>query len=169
MSAGAAARRVGPGSLNGFRRAEHLHSAALKRGGHCTEVRRLKAFRQLAVALLGVEPAQLRVLNGDTDVVAHGRGTFGSRSLMAGGAALVRAADKIVARGKAIAAHLLEADEADISFADGRFTVAGTDRGLRIEEVARALGEDEKRSLASALHSALHKLRNPHFDNPQLQ
>jgi carbon-monoxide dehydrogenase large subunit len=95
-------------------------------------------FRQLAVSLLGVAPDQVRVLAGDTDVVAHGRGTFGSRSLMAGGAALVRAKDKIVEQGKAIASHLLEAGESDIVFEDGRFTVAGTDRGVRIEEVARA-------------------------------
>jgi carbon-monoxide dehydrogenase large subunit len=78
------------------------------------------------------------VLAGDTDVVAHGRGTFGSRSLMAGGAALVRAKDKIVEQGKANAAHLLEAGESDIVFEEGRFTVAGTDRGVRIEDVARA-------------------------------
>ena len=96
------------------------------------------AFRQLAVALLGVDPAEIRVLNGDTDVVAHGRGTFGSRSLMAGGTALLRAADKIVAKAKSIAAHLLEADESDIVLMNGRFTVAGTDKGVRIEEVARA-------------------------------
>jgi aerobic carbon-monoxide dehydrogenase large subunit len=96
------------------------------------------AFRQLAVSLLGVAPENVRVLHGDTDVVAHGRGTFGSRSMMAGGAALVRATEKIVDQGKAVAAHLLEAGESDIVFADGRFTVAGTDRGVRIEEVARA-------------------------------
>src|SRR5918997_481515 len=96
------------------------------------------AFRQLAVSLLGVAPDQVRVLAGDTDVVVHGRGTFGSRSMMAGGAALVRATEKIVEQGKAVAAHLLEAGESDIVFADGRFAVTGTDRGVGIEEVARA-------------------------------
>jgi carbon-monoxide dehydrogenase large subunit len=95
------------------------------------------AFRQLAVSLLGVAPERIRFVAGDTDAVAHGRGTFGSRSMMAGGTALIRATDKIVARGKAIAAHLLEAGESDIVFEDGRFLVAGTDRGVRIEEVAK--------------------------------
>jgi carbon-monoxide dehydrogenase large subunit len=95
------------------------------------------SFRQLAVSLLGVAPERIRIVAGDTDAVVHGRGTFGSRSMMAGGTALVRASDKIVERGKAIAAHLLEAGESDIVFEDGRFSVAGTDRGVRIEEVAR--------------------------------
>ena len=95
------------------------------------------SFRQLAVSLLGVTPERVRIVAGDTDAVAHGRGTFGSRSMMAGGTALVRAADKIVAQGKAVAAHMLEAGESDIVFEDGRFTVAGTDRGVRIEDVAK--------------------------------
>jgi aerobic carbon-monoxide dehydrogenase large subunit len=95
------------------------------------------SFRQLAVSLLGVAPERVRIVAGDTDAVAHGRGTFGSRSMMAGGTALVRAADKIVAQGKAVAAHMLEAGESDIVFEDGRFTVAGTDRGVRIEDVAK--------------------------------
>jgi aerobic carbon-monoxide dehydrogenase large subunit len=95
------------------------------------------SFRQLAVSLLGVAPERVRIVAGDTDAVAHGRGTFGSRSMMAGGTALVRAADKIVAQGKAVVAHMLEAGESDIVFEDGRFTVAGTDRGVRIEDVAK--------------------------------
>jgi carbon-monoxide dehydrogenase large subunit len=96
------------------------------------------AFRQLAVAFLGLDPEAIRVVYGDTDLVAHGRGTFGSRSLMVGGAALLRAADKIIARGKTVAAHLLEADASDIAFEMGAFRVAGTDKSVRIEDVARA-------------------------------
>jgi carbon-monoxide dehydrogenase large subunit len=96
------------------------------------------AFRQIAHALLGLDPARVRVVSGDTDQVNHGRGTFGSRSIIAVGAALSRGADKIIERGKQIAAHLLEAAEADIEFADGDFRVAGTDRVVRIEAVARA-------------------------------
>jgi aerobic carbon-monoxide dehydrogenase large subunit len=95
------------------------------------------SFRQIAASLLGIDPERARIVAGDTDAVGHGRGTFGSRSMMAGGTALVRATDKIVAQGKAIAAHMLEAGESDIVFADGRFTVAGTDRAVRIEDVAR--------------------------------
>jgi carbon-monoxide dehydrogenase large subunit len=96
------------------------------------------AFRQIAHALLGLDPARVRVVSGDTDQVNHGRGTFGSRSIIAVGAALSRGAEKVIARGRQIAAHLLEAAEADIEFDAGAFRVAGTDRSLRIEAVARA-------------------------------
>jgi carbon-monoxide dehydrogenase large subunit len=65
-------------------------------------------------------------------------GTYGSRSLAVGGEALVKACDKIIAKGKKIAAHLLEASEADIEFKDGKFTVAGTDRAKAIGEVVFA-------------------------------
>ncbi|MGH7059289.1 MAG: xanthine dehydrogenase family protein molybdopterin-binding subunit, partial [Stellaceae bacterium] len=96
------------------------------------------AYAQLAVERLGLALDKVRVLQGDTAVIAFGRGTGGSRSLPVGGAALAHAADKLVAKGKRIAAHLFEAAEADIEFADGVFSVAGTDRRLGIEEVARA-------------------------------
>jgi len=95
-------------------------------------------YRQIAASRLGLDPAQVRVLEGDTDSVAWGAGTGGSRSAALGGSALWLAADKIIAKGKRIAAHLLEAAEADVAFADGRFAIAGTDRGVSIKEVARA-------------------------------
>jgi len=96
------------------------------------------AYAQLAASRLGVPPDKVRVVQGDTDAVGFGRGTGGSRSLPVGGAALAHAADKLIAKGKKIAAHLLEAAEADIGFADGAFTIAGTDRAVSIEHVARA-------------------------------
>ncbi|WP_161141999.1 molybdopterin cofactor-binding domain-containing protein [Propylenella binzhouense] len=96
------------------------------------------AFRQVAHELLGLAPDRVEILYGDTDAVPHGKGTFGSRSIAAGGTALARAAGKIVARGREIAARLLEADPGDIEFAEGRFRIAGTDRSLALEEVARA-------------------------------
>ena len=68
----------------------------------------------------------------------YGTGTFGSRSIAVGGSALYRAADKIIAKGKMIAAHLLEASARDLEFADGIFAVAGTDRRLSFADVARA-------------------------------
>jgi len=95
-------------------------------------------FRQLASAFLGLDPQRTQILFGDTDLVVHGRGTFGSRSVMAVGTALFRASEKIIARGKMIASHLLEADENDIIFLDGSFTVAGTDKAICLEEIARA-------------------------------
>ncbi|HUA53488.1 MAG TPA: xanthine dehydrogenase family protein molybdopterin-binding subunit [Candidatus Sulfotelmatobacter sp.] len=95
-------------------------------------------FRQIMVDLLGVPYDKIRLVCGDTDQVIHGKGTFGSRSMSSGGSALVRAAEKIVARGKRLAAHLLEAAEADIEFADGAFTVAGTDKAIDIVALAQA-------------------------------
>ena len=95
-------------------------------------------FRQIAVEKLGLAPEDIRYVDGDTDVVAFGTGTNGSRSTVIGGTALTIAADKIIAKAKKLAAHMLEASEADVQFADGRFSIAGTDRGLSIKEVARA-------------------------------
>jgi len=96
------------------------------------------AFRQIAHSMLGLDPARVRIVQGDTDKVAHGRGTFGSRSAIAVGAAMDRTSQKIIAQGRLIAAHLLEAAEADMEFEAGFFRVAGTDRAIRIEEVAKA-------------------------------
>ncbi len=95
-------------------------------------------FRQIASERLGLDPGALRYEEGDTGVVAFGAGTFGSRSMALGGSALWRAADRVIAKGRRIAAHLLEAGEADVAFSDGRFTIAGTDRGLGLKDVARA-------------------------------
>jgi carbon-monoxide dehydrogenase large subunit len=95
-------------------------------------------YRQIAASRLGLAPEETRVIEGDTDAVAFGAGSFGSRTAAIGGTALWLAADKIIAKGKRIAAHLLEAAEADVNFAAGRFSIAGTDRGLSLKEVARA-------------------------------
>jgi len=95
-------------------------------------------FRQILNERLGIDPADVEYVDGDTDRVAFGMGTNGSRSTVIGGTALCIAADKIVARGKQIAAHLLEAPADDLEFADGRFTVAGTDRAVTLKEVAKA-------------------------------
>jgi aerobic carbon-monoxide dehydrogenase large subunit len=95
-------------------------------------------FRQVLFERLGLDPTAVRYVDGDTDRVAFGTGTMGSRSTVVGGSALWLAADKVIAKGKRIAAHLLEAAEADVVFGDGRFRVAGTDRGVALTEVARA-------------------------------
>jgi carbon-monoxide dehydrogenase large subunit len=95
-------------------------------------------YRQFAGHILGLTPERMRLVYGDTDLVFHGRGTFGSRSASVGGGAFLRAAEKIIEKGKLIAGHLLEASALDIEFADGRFTVAGTDRSVDLIEVAKA-------------------------------
>src|SRR5260370_11137043 len=90
--------------------------------GHATP------FAQILASRLGVPIDKIEVIEGDTDAVPYGTGTFGSRSIAVGGCALDRAADKIIAKGKLIAAHLLEAATSDIEFSDGEFLVTGTDR-----------------------------------------
>jgi carbon-monoxide dehydrogenase large subunit len=93
-------------------------------------------FAQLVADGLGVPIEQIEIVHGDTGKIAFGMGTYGSRSLAVGGTAIVKAMDKVVAKGKKIAAHLLEASDADIEFKDGKFTVAGTDRSVGIGEIA---------------------------------
>ena len=98
------------------------------------------AYAQIAAALLSIPFESVRVVQGDTDAIGYGRGTGGSRSLQICGPAIQLAAAKVVAKAKRIAGHMLEAAEADIDFADGRFTVRGTDRSVTFGAVAaRAL------------------------------
>ena len=95
------------------------------------------AFRQMAYTLLGMAPDRVRIVWGDTDLVTHGIGTFGSRSMIVGGTSMKVASDKIVERGRTIASHMLEAAASDIVFDKGSFKVTGTDRQVRIEDVAK--------------------------------
>ena len=95
-------------------------------------------FAQLVAERLGMSVENVDIVHGDTGRVPFGMGTYGSRSLSVGGTAIVKALDKIVAKGKKIAAHLLEAADTDIEFKDGMFTVAGTDRSKAFGEIALA-------------------------------
>lgn len=95
-------------------------------------------YKQILHERLGIDPEGVRFRDGDTDEVAFGMGTNGSRSTVVGGSAIWLAAGKIIEKGKRIAAHLLEADAGDIAFGEGRFTVAGTDRAVTLKEVAAA-------------------------------
>jgi len=93
-------------------------------------------FAQLVSEYLGVPLESVDIVHGDTNKIQFGMGTYGSRSLPVGGSALVKALDKVVAKGKKIAAHLLEASAADIEFKDGKYTVAGTDKSLPFGAIA---------------------------------
>ncbi len=95
------------------------------------------AFRQLAQHFLGLDPEHVRIVYGDTDQVYFGFGTFGSRTLSAAGEALQRASHKVIEKAKTIASHMLEAAPSDIEFADGNFTVAGTDRTVALTTIAQ--------------------------------
>ena len=113
-------------------RATVLCGATTQGQGHAT------TFAQLLGDRLGLDPGEIRFVQGDTDRLAFGLGAGGSRISAMGCAALTVAADKIVEKGKRIAAHLMEAAEDDIVFADGRFAIAGTDRAASLAEIARA-------------------------------
>ncbi len=93
-------------------------------------------FAQVVAAKLGIPIENVEIVHGDTGRVPFGMGTYGSRSLSVGGTAIVKAVDKIIAKGKKIAAHLLEAADTDIEFANGEFTVAGTDRKVPFGSVS---------------------------------
>ncbi len=95
------------------------------------------SYAQMVADWLGVPEGQIHLAQADTDEVAIGRGTYASRSMMIGGSALRAAANEVIERGKRFAAHFMEADAADIAFADGAFTIAGTDRAMPIGQVAQ--------------------------------
>ena len=96
------------------------------------------AFKQILFDKLGIDPNEVQFIDGDTDRVAFGMGSNGSRSMVTGGSALVLAANKIIEKGKLIAANLLEVGADDVTFADGRFSVVGTDRSLTLKQVVAA-------------------------------
>jgi aerobic carbon-monoxide dehydrogenase large subunit len=94
-------------------------------------------FKQIMCDRLGVDPDEVHYIQGDTDQVFVGEGTGGSRSATLGGSAVDIAAQRITTKGKAIAAHLLKLDAADVNFADGVFSSPKTNRTLTIKEVAK--------------------------------
>jgi len=106
--------------------------------GHATIQTQILADR------LGVDPQRVNIIQGDTDAVAFGMGTGGSRSTTMSGSAIAMVSDKIIAKGKKLAAHMLEAAEGDVEFKDGRFVIAGTDRALGIHDVAKAAFQLDK-------------------------
>ncbi|MEL6318113.1 MAG: molybdopterin cofactor-binding domain-containing protein, partial [Pseudomonadota bacterium] len=121
----AATIRVNPtGSISVFT-GSHSHGQ-----GHET------TFAQLVADMLGQPIDNIEIVHGDTARVPFGMGTYGSRSLAVGGSAIAKAVDKVVAKAKKIAAHLMEASESDVVFEDGTFKVAGTDKAKAFGEIA---------------------------------
>ena len=93
-------------------------------------------FAQVVADKLGIPLEDVSIEHGDTGKVLFGMGTYGSRSLAVGGTAIIKAVDKIVAKGRKIAAHLMEADDQDVVFEDGQFKVAGTDKAVPFAQVS---------------------------------
>ena len=95
-------------------------------------------FPQVIAEMIGIDESMVEIVHGDTSKVPMGMGTYGSRSIAVGGSAMVRAAEKIINKTKKIAAHLMEANEADIELKDGAFSVAGTDKNVAWGDVCLA-------------------------------
>jgi carbon-monoxide dehydrogenase large subunit len=93
-------------------------------------------FAQVVADKLGIPMEDISIEHGDTGKVLFGMGTYGSRSLAVGGTAIVKALDKVIAKGKKIAAHLMEAADSDVVFEDGSFKVAGTDKSVPFAQVS---------------------------------
>jgi carbon-monoxide dehydrogenase large subunit len=96
------------------------------------------SFAQVVADMLGLPEDSVEIIHGDTSMRPMGMGTYGSRSLAVGGSAIVKATEKVIDKAKKIAAHLLEASESDMEFADGNFTVKGTDKKVDFGSVALA-------------------------------
>ena len=94
-------------------------------------------FAQVLAQRLGVPFERIRLVQGDSDQLVFGAGTGGSRSMMMSGAAIAQASDLVISKGRELAAEVLEAAAVDIEFANGRFVVAGTDRGVALTDLAR--------------------------------
>ena len=97
------------------------------------------AFAQVLTEKLGVPFERIKLVQGDSDLLIAGGGTGGSKSIMASGAAIVEASDKVIDKGRQIAGAVLEASAADIEFKAGRFAIVGTDRGIGIMDLAERL------------------------------
>ena len=96
------------------------------------------SYAQVVADRLGLTPAQVRIVQADTNLLPNGNGHGGARSLHLGGGALTLALDALLAKARAIAAHLLQADEATLDFAEGRFSMLGSDRFIELSAIALA-------------------------------
>ncbi len=125
-------------------------------------------FKQIVCDRLGMKPQDIGYVSGDTDKVAFGHGTGGSRSAAHGGAAINLATTKIIEKARKIAAHVMEANVADINFNSGVFTVAGTDRAITIKEIAKAAVDPKKippGEEPGLIASAVHTIDQPTYPN----
>ncbi len=93
-------------------------------------------FAQVVADKLGIDIGDIEIIHGDSDRVAFGMGTYGSRSLAVGGSAIVKSIDKVLEKGAKIAAHLLEASPDDLNYEDGKWTVKGTDKSVGFGDVS---------------------------------
>jgi carbon-monoxide dehydrogenase large subunit len=121
------------------------------------------SFAQVAAEWLGLPVDRVRIVVGDTDIVKVGGGSHSGRSMRMAGTVIAKAADALIAKGKRIAAHVMEVAETDIEFTDGCFVVAGTDRALSLFEAARAERPDGTEPGLSAIED--NEMHTPVFPN----
>jgi carbon-monoxide dehydrogenase large subunit len=105
-------------------------SISVMTGSHSHGQGHETSFAQVVADMIGIPEDMVEIVHGDTANSPMGMGTYGSRSLAVGGSAMVKATEKIIAKARKIAAHLLEASDADIELKDGKFSVAGTDKSV---------------------------------------
>ncbi len=117
-------------------RVQPTGSVSIFTGSHSHGQGHETTFAQIVADRLGIPMENVEIHHGDTESVAFGMGTYGSRSLAVGGSAIVKSLDKIIEKGAKIAAHKLECSPDDIEFADGKFTVKGTDKALTFGDIA---------------------------------
>jgi len=113
-------------------------------------------YKQLVCEKLGLDPEDIRVVEGDTEKVSFGTGTGGSRTATIGASAVLRATEKVIDKARKIAAHLLEAPEQDIALEDGKFTIAGTDRSVAFKSVVTTAFSPDK--LPDGLEPGLYEI-----------
>ena len=113
-------------------------SISVMTGSHSHGQGHETSFAQVVAEMIGIDEGQIDIVHGDTAKGPMGMGTYGSRSIAVGGSAMVRATEKIIAKARKIAAHLMEAAESDIELKDGAFTVAGTDKSVAWGDVTLA-------------------------------
>ena len=113
-------------------------SISVMTGSHSHGQGHETSFPQVVADMLGIDESMIDIVHGDTARGPMGMGTYGSRSLAVGGSAMVRATEKVINKAKKIAAHLMEASEADIELKDGQFAVAGTDKSVAWGDVTLA-------------------------------
>jgi carbon-monoxide dehydrogenase large subunit len=129
------------GSLVGFAESAELRvhpegSVTLFTGSHSHGQGHETTFAQVVADRLGIPLDKIEVVHGDSDQIPFGTGSYGSRSMALGGSATILAVEKVIKKGKKIAAHMLEADEVDIEFKDGAFAIVGANRSVSFENVA---------------------------------
>jgi carbon-monoxide dehydrogenase large subunit len=118
------------------------------------------SYPQIAASLLGLPPERFRLVQADTRLVQRGAGHGGARSMHQGGTALAKAAQMVIEKGRKVAAGLLQADSAEIVFAEGRFTVSRTERGIDLSAVARAAADPANlpEGMAPGLDSSVYNM-----------